>query len=94
MGFSTLKKQKTKKERKKLAVSAVVIVSSCLPAIMAFATGTETASSCRLDFCTAHNQGSMPALGLGTATLKGRTCEKAVQTALAAGYRHLDTALL
>ena len=38
--------------------------------------------------------GAIPQLGFGTATLKDAACEGAVVTALAAGYRHLDTALL
>ena len=38
------------------------------------------------------NGRALPALGLGTWQLRGRACEQAVQTALALGYRHLDTA--
>ena len=34
----------------------------------------------------------MPALGLGTWQLRGRTCIQAVRTALELGYDHLDTA--
>lgn len=34
----------------------------------------------------------MPALGLGTWQLEGRTCSERVADALAIGYRHLDTA--
>jgi 2,5-diketo-D-gluconate reductase B len=34
----------------------------------------------------------IPAIGLGTAQLTGETCERAVRTALEAGYRHVDTA--
>ena len=34
----------------------------------------------------------MPALGLGTYRMTGGTCQAAVETALAMGYRHLDTA--
>lgn len=34
----------------------------------------------------------MPAIGLGTWPLKGAACEAAVESALALGYRHLDTA--
>lgn len=34
----------------------------------------------------------IPRLGFGTFTLEGDTCARAVVTALAAGYRHLDTA--
>jgi 2,5-diketo-D-gluconate reductase B len=36
--------------------------------------------------------GGMPVLGLGTWQLRGRECQEAVRTALALGYRHLDTA--
>lgn len=35
---------------------------------------------------------TMPALGLGTWPMKGRDCEAAVESALALGYRHIDTA--
>lgn len=35
---------------------------------------------------------SVPALGLGTARMGGRTCERAVAQALTMGYRHVDTA--
>ena len=34
----------------------------------------------------------VPTLGLGTWRLSGGACEKAVETALSLGYRHLDTA--
>jgi diketogulonate reductase-like aldo/keto reductase len=34
----------------------------------------------------------IPAIGLGTMTLKGETCVNAVSAALRMGYRHLDTA--
>ncbi|WP_207539748.1 aldo/keto reductase [Sabulicella rubraurantiaca] len=34
----------------------------------------------------------MPALGLGTWPMRGADCEAAVESALALGYRHLDTA--
>ncbi|WP_226479608.1 aldo/keto reductase [Natrinema amylolyticum] len=34
----------------------------------------------------------VPALGLGTARMTGRDCRRAVETALALGYRHVDTA--
>jgi diketogulonate reductase-like aldo/keto reductase len=34
----------------------------------------------------------MPAVGMGTMTLKGETCVNAVSAALKLGYRHLDTA--
>lgn len=40
------------------------------------------------------NGASLPALGFGTWTLKGRDCQHMVEAALAAGYRHLDTAAL
>ncbi len=35
---------------------------------------------------------AIPAIGLGTWTLKGRDCSSLVEAALAAGYRHVDTA--
>lgn len=35
---------------------------------------------------------SVPALGLGTARMKGRECREAVRNAIESGYRHLDTA--
>ncbi|TCH96617.1 aldo/keto reductase [Roseococcus sp. SYP-B2431] len=35
---------------------------------------------------------AMPALGLGTWPMKGADCEEAVCSALAMGYRHIDTA--
>ncbi len=35
---------------------------------------------------------AMPALGLGTWPMKGAECERAVESALSLGYRHLDTA--
>jgi 2,5-diketo-D-gluconate reductase B len=38
------------------------------------------------------NGARIPAIGLGTMTLKGDVCVNAVSTALRAGYRHLDTA--
>jgi 2,5-diketo-D-gluconate reductase B len=38
------------------------------------------------------NGTSMPSLGFGTFELKGLVCREAVQVALRAGYRHLDTA--
>lgn len=34
----------------------------------------------------------VPAIGLGTWMLTGRECRRAVETALALGYRHIDTA--
>jgi diketogulonate reductase-like aldo/keto reductase len=33
----------------------------------------------------------IPLLGLGTYSLKGKTCEDAVSAALKVGYRHIDT---
>jgi 2,5-diketo-D-gluconate reductase B len=38
------------------------------------------------------NGAKIPALGLGTMTLKGTVCIDAVKTALRLGYRHIDTA--
>jgi 2,5-diketo-D-gluconate reductase B len=38
------------------------------------------------------NGARIPALGMGTMTLKGEVCVNAVSTALKQGYRHLDTA--
>lgn len=35
---------------------------------------------------------SMPRLGLGTWPMKGVECQRAVETAIALGYRHIDTA--
>lgn len=40
------------------------------------------------------NGASIPALGLGTWTLKGRECEAIVSEALSLGYRHIDTAAM
>jgi diketogulonate reductase-like aldo/keto reductase len=37
-------------------------------------------------------QGEIPILGFGTYPMKGEECQKAVETALEEGYRHLDTA--
>src|SRR5665213_2533035 len=34
----------------------------------------------------------VPAIGLGTYDLKGAACEKAIETALELGYRHIDCA--
>lgn len=39
-------------------------------------------------------EGSIPQMGFGTATIKEEACVVAVEAALKAGYRHLDTALL
>ena len=40
-----------------------------------------------------HTQGiSLPRLGLGTFRMQGETCRAAVESALALGYRHIDTA--
>ncbi len=38
------------------------------------------------------NGATIPAIGLGTMTLKGDVCVAAVETALRLGYRHVDTA--
>ena len=38
------------------------------------------------------NGARIPAIGLGTMTLKGAVCVEAVKTALQIGYRHIDTA--
>ncbi len=38
------------------------------------------------------NGAKIPAIGLGTMTLKGPVCVEAVKTALRLGYRHIDTA--
>lgn len=38
------------------------------------------------------NGALIPAIGLGTFRLEGEACAKAVETALRAGYRHIDTA--
>ena len=38
------------------------------------------------------NGAQIPALGLGTFRLEGEACIEAVKTAIAAGYRHIDTA--
>ncbi len=40
------------------------------------------------------NGANIPALGLGTWTLKGRECTELVTDALGLGYRHVDTAAL
>jgi diketogulonate reductase-like aldo/keto reductase len=40
------------------------------------------------------NGAEIPALGLGTWDLRGRTCERCVDFALGAGYRHIDTAAM
>src|SRR5262249_24565510 len=36
----------------------------------------------------------IPARGLGTWELRGRTCARIVQQALSLGYRHIDTAAM
>jgi 2,5-diketo-D-gluconate reductase B len=42
---------------------------------------------------TIHTQGiAYPALGLGTYRMQGDVCREAVESALAIGYRHIDTA--
>ena len=47
---------------------------------------------------TAHlveaNGAAIPAIGLGTYGLTGEGCSQAVQWAIEAGYRHLDTATM
>jgi len=40
------------------------------------------------------NGAAIPALGLGTWTLRAQDCQAAVQAALQAGYRHVDTAAM
>ncbi|MET3713750.1 diketogulonate reductase-like aldo/keto reductase [Sphingomonas trueperi] len=35
---------------------------------------------------------SLPRLGLGTFRMQGAACQEAVESALALGYRHIDTA--
>jgi len=40
------------------------------------------------------NGARIPALGLGTWELRGRTCQRIVQQALSLGYRHIDTAAM
>src|SRR3712207_4556837 len=38
------------------------------------------------------NSGRMPKLGLGTWPMRGTGCQRAIESALALGYRHIDTA--
>jgi len=38
------------------------------------------------------NGARIPAIGLGTWDLRGRTCARMVEQALRLGYRHIDTA--
>src|SRR5207245_5810763 len=38
------------------------------------------------------NGAKIPAIGLGTCELRGRTCARLVEQALRLGYRHIDTA--
>src|SRR3712207_3095147 len=40
------------------------------------------------------NGARIPAIGLGTWTLRGQDCTDAVRWALEAGYRHIDTAAM
>lgn len=47
-----------------------------------------------LAFDVQGQRGAIPKIGLGTATLCGDTCIRAVRDALRLGYRHIDTALL
>ncbi|HVC61357.1 MAG TPA: aldo/keto reductase, partial [Acetobacteraceae bacterium] len=44
-----------------------------------------------MDVITRHGL-AMPKLGLGTWPMTGATCQAAVESALALGYRHVDTA--
>jgi diketogulonate reductase-like aldo/keto reductase len=48
----------------------------------------------RQAFTVAANGAAIPAIGLGTWQLRGDACVDAVATALAAGYRHVDTAAM
>eukprot|EP00928_Gymnodinium_smaydae_P040489 TRINITY_DN27455_c0_g2_i1.p1 TRINITY_DN27455_c0_g2~~TRINITY_DN27455_c0_g2_i1.p1 ORF type:complete len:367 (+),score=36.17 TRINITY_DN27455_c0_g2_i1:56-1156(+) len=45
-------------------------------------------------FCVHGQEGSIPCIGLGTATLFGDEATEAVKAAIQIGYRHIDTALL
>lgn len=45
-------------------------------------------------FTVAANGAAIPAIGLGTWQLRGDACTEAVAAALAAGYRHVDTAAM
>ena len=45
-------------------------------------------------FSVKGQEGTIPSLGLGTATLFNDTCKAAVVEAIRQGYRHIDTALL
>ncbi len=47
----------------------------------------------RAQTLTAHGA-TIPRIGLGTWPMKGEECSKAVAAALAAGYRHIDTAAM
>src|ERR1700760_4000955 len=38
------------------------------------------------------NGATIPAIGLGTSDLRGRTCARIVEQAIKLGYRHIDTA--
>ena len=40
------------------------------------------------------NEAPLPALGFGTSQLRGDACVRSVSEALAAGYRHIDTAVM
>src|SRR3979490_1781186 len=46
---------------------------------------------CAMQFVEA-NGAKIPAIGLGTWELRGRTCARLVEQALQLGYRHIDTA--
>lgn len=45
-----------------------------------------------MKYFTLKNKNKIPAIGLGTWKLAGKTCEEAVGYALEVGYRHIDTA--
>jgi diketogulonate reductase-like aldo/keto reductase len=47
-----------------------------------------------MEFSVQGQQGTIPSVGLGTATLFDKECTDAVRAAIQLGYRHIDTALL
>ena len=53
--------------------------------------GAISLSNCAMQFVEA-NGAKIPAIGLGTWELRGRTCARLVEQALRLGYRHIDTA--